>query len=154
MTGCYYSRAEQDGVQNQSLLTWGSSVSHCKSMGKDYLKVKMLWSNRSPLLPHRRPNIYCNSQRIHTSWKAPLTNKSHESYCIWAASSCSALLPGSLKAGWFMSAYFLCLCVTANLWITAFYAKNIKCKMRYLKKTPPVATSSHTRQLPTVVQNF
>lgn len=38
---------------------------------------------------------------------------------------------------------FAALCVSANLWITATYAKNLKkkCKIRYLKKRPPVTTS-------------
>lgn len=38
----------------QSLLARGSSLTHCKSMGKDYLKAKMLWYNGPPRLSHTR----------------------------------------------------------------------------------------------------
>lgn len=146
MTGCYCGGAEQDRVPHQSLLAWGSSLTHCKSMGKDYLNAKMLWSNRSPHLPHKRPNIYCNSQRTHTpSNHPPHTNKSHVLFCTWAANACSALLPGSLQAEWFMYAYFcgsVCFCKSLD---NSFLCQKYKCKMRYWKKTPPVNTSSHTK---------
>lgn len=65
MAGCYCSGTEEDSMPHQSLLAWGSSLTHCKSMGKDNLKAKMLWSNRSPHLPHKRPNI-CTPPPPHT----------------------------------------------------------------------------------------
>lgn len=139
---------KRDRVPHQSLLAWGSSLTHCKSVGKDYLNAKMLRSNRSSRLPHKRPNVYCYSQRSYTHPKAPHANKSHASFCSLARSRCCALLPGSLQAGWFMYAYFC-----SSVWFffccksldNSFLCQKYKCKTGYLKKTPPVATSSLTK---------
>lgn len=52
LTGCYCRGGT--GSPFQSLLARGSLLTHCKSMGKDYLKAKMLWYNGPPRLSHTR----------------------------------------------------------------------------------------------------
>lgn len=113
--------------------------------GKDYLKAKMLWSNKSLHLSHKRPNISPHPlhrpppyTHTHTQIKA----MHHFVAQHWIAVLLCNRAPCRQCDSCLLT--FAAPCAFCKSPDNSFLCQKYKCKMRYLKKTPPVATSSFT----------